>query len=137
MRDLKLLFAVFLLLSCSKVKKSPDYQRFVGTWENVNTSPETIRIVFAKNGKISIESSGERGIYYKTNSVYKRTSMSHETNGIYWDEYSFDKKMGDKKLVDGRLMVINPTNDSIYFQQKEIKNGIADSSFSVLMFKTK
>lgn len=133
MRHLKIFFVLFLLIGCNKVKKSPGYQRFLGTWVNLETTVEPTKIEFKNNGRIMIAKSYERGHTFKPNSYTEKISDAHETNGIFWDRFIFVRGKSESQYA---VVTINPTNDTLYFHALKISNFIKDSvSYSIIMVK--
>lgn len=133
MRVLKILFVLSLLFGCNKVKKSPDYQRFIGTWISISSMEEKTIMTFSKNGKIEFESSGERGDYFRPNNYTTRKS-SYETMGIPWDDYYFKKEQPFKETF-GRVVIVNATSDTLLISKKQVSGFIVDSLFTILLVK--
>lgn len=131
-----ILFLILITVgSCQKVKKTSDYQRFIGMWINTPSTTEQTIVTFSENGKISIECPGERGIYFKPNSYTTQKSNDETLNLPWWDEFSFDEKIGSIKKVDGRTMTINLSNNSMYYSIKQINDFTADSMSTTLLIK--
>jgi hypothetical protein len=130
-----LLFAFILLFSCQKetLKNNSDYTRFVGVWVD-NHSTEKFTIIFHENGKIEIFNNIERRFSYFPNKINK----SHTVNnpyGLNWEQFSLDYYKKSEKIIDGRPITINISNDSLYYGYKNIDNFIADSVHSTLLIK--
>lgn len=132
----RFLILILMMFSCQKetLKNTPEYQRFVGHWENIYSNEKVI-IDFEQSGEINIQRSGERSKKYYPNIVYSQTSI-YETNGIPWEQFYFDKIHNDKAKVTGHTMTINKTSDSMYFDGGAgIQDFVRDSTFTILLLK--
>lgn len=135
MRVFVTIIIVVLLNSCKKetLKNEENFQRFIGVWKTINSN-EKITIIFKANGEIEISNDVERKLNYFPTNFFKRDS-NFKTGSYFWKEYSFDKYKHEKQKVDGSTIIINLTNDSLFYNYKNINNFIADSNFTTLLIK--